>query len=219
MSNTPATRTRLLTGARRAFGELGYVNARVEDIVSRAGVGHGTFYAYFPNKRAALAALMREHAATLLRLAAEPWGSGDVRASLVAVLDGVAELYERDADMVALWTEAAMTDPELGSVADEVRHQFVARIARNIERAQAQGFARPVEVTVAATALAAMIEQTMYLRVVRAEPLDRALTVETLADLWFHALYLPQAPWRGGGATRPTDGAAPRSRAQDTVER
>jgi hypothetical protein len=35
-----------------------------------------------------------------------------------------------------------------------------------------------------------MAEQTMFLRAVRAEPLDRDLTVETLADLWFHALYL-----------------------------
>ncbi|HKE98558.1 MAG TPA: TetR/AcrR family transcriptional regulator [Actinomycetes bacterium] len=212
MPNAPETRSKLLAAARRAFGELGYVNARVEDIVSRAGVGHGTFYAYFPNKRAALAALMREHAVSLLKLAAEPWGSGDVRASLVTVLDGLADLYERDADMVALWTEAAMQDPELGSVFDEVRHQFVARIARNVERAQAQGLARPVDATAAATALAAMIEQTMYLRVVRAEPLDREVAVATLADLWFHALYLPQARWGGGEPARPAGDPAPHAR-------
>ena len=36
---------------------------------------------------------------------------------------------------------------------------------------------------------AAMAEQTMFLRAVRKEPLDRDLTVETLADLWLHALY------------------------------
>jgi hypothetical protein len=34
-----------------------------------------------------------------------------------------------------------------------------------------------------------MAEQTMFLRAVRKEPLDRDLTVETLADLWLHALY------------------------------
>ena len=48
---------------------------------------------------------------------------------------------------------------------------------------------RPVDPLTAATALAAMAEQTMYLRAVRKEPLDRDLTVETLADLWLHALY------------------------------
>jgi len=42
----------------------------------------------------------------------------------------------------------------------------------------------------AATALAAMAEQTMFLRAVRKEPLDRDLTVKTVAELWYHALYL-----------------------------
>jgi AcrR family transcriptional regulator len=190
MPSAAETRAKLLAAARRAFAELGYGKARVEDIVSRAGVGHGTFYAYFPNKRAALAALIDENAATLVELAGRPWGVGDVRASLRSVLSGLADLYDADADLIALWTEASMGDPELGRVLDEVRRQFVARIARNIERAASQGLTRPVDAHTAATALAAMAEQTMFLRAVRAEPLDRDLTVETLADLWFHALYL-----------------------------
>ena len=65
----------------------------------------------------------------------------------------------------------------------------VARIARNIEHAAGQGLTRPVDPLTAATALAAMAEQTMFLRAVRGEPLDRDRTVETLADLWLHALY------------------------------
>jgi len=190
MPSAPETRAKLLAAARQAFADLGYGKARVEDIVSRAGVGHGTFYAYFPNRRAALAALIHENAATLVALAERPWGVGDVRASLKSVLSGLADLYDADADLIALWTEASMGDPELGRVLDEVRRQFVARIARNVERAASQGLTRPVDAHTAATALAAMAEQTMFLRAVRAEPLDRDLTVETLADLWYHALYV-----------------------------
>jgi AcrR family transcriptional regulator len=189
VSQASQTRAKLLAAARRAFAELGYAKARVEDVVTRAGVGHGTFYAYFPNKQAALAALMREHAQTLEELASQPWRAGDVRASLTQVLGGLADLYDRDADMVVLWTEAAARDPELAAVLDEVRRQFVARIARNVERAQAQGVARPVDAFTAAVALAAMAEQTLFLRAVRSEPLDRDVTVDTLADLWHHALY------------------------------
>lgn len=193
MPNAPDTRAKLLVAARRAFAELGYTSARVADIVSRAGVGHGTFYAYFPNKRAALTALIKENAATLLALAAEPWRAGDVRASLAEVLGGLSELYERDADLVALSAEAAAQDAELRQIYEDVRRQFVDRVARNIERAQAQGQARTVDVRVAATALSAMAERTLLLRVTGAEPLDRKATVETLADLWYHALYLPDA--------------------------
>jgi AcrR family transcriptional regulator len=189
VSQAPETRDRLLAASRRAFAELGFAKARVEDVVTRAGVGHGTFYAYFPNKQAALAALMREHAGTLERLASQPWRAGDVRRSLAEVLTGLADLYDRDADMVVLWTEAAAHDPGLTAVLDEVRHQFVERIARNVERAQAQGLARPVDAFTAATALAAMAERTLFLRAAGKEPLDRDLTVGVLADLWYHALY------------------------------
>ncbi len=189
MSQASETRAKLLAAARRAFAELGYAKARVEDVVTRAGVGHGTFYAYFPNKQAALAALVREHAGTLEELASQPWRAGDVRSSLTEVLGGLADLYDRDADMLVLWTEAAAQDPELAAVLDEVRRQFVERIARNIERAAKQGLARPVDPWTAATALAAMGERTLFLRAARIEPLDRDLTVEVLADLWYHALY------------------------------
>jgi AcrR family transcriptional regulator len=183
------TRARLLVAARRAFADLGYGPARVEDIVSRAGVGHGTFYAYFKNKRAALAALIHEHATSVMELAGQAWRPGDVRASLVEVLGGLSDLYDRDADLIALWSVASVQDPELGRVLDEVRRQFVGRIARNVERAAAQGLARSVDPWTAATALAAMAEQSMFLRAVRKEPLDREVLVQTLADLWLHALY------------------------------
>lgn len=189
MPQASETRAKLLAAARRAFAELGYAKARVEDIVTGAGVGHGTFYAYFPNKQAALAALVREHAGTLEELASQPWRAGDVRASLAEVLGGLADLYDRDADMLVLWTEAATQDPELAALLDEVRHQFVERIARNIERATRQGLARPVDPFTAATALAAMAERTLFLRAARKEPLERDQTVEVLADLWYHALY------------------------------
>ena len=189
MAQASETRAKLLAAARRAFAELGYARARVEDVVNRAGVGHGTFYAYFPNKQAALEALVREHAGTLEELAMKPWRAGDVRASLAEVLAGLADLYERDADMLLLWTDAAANDPELAAILDEVRHQFVERIARNVERAAKQGLARPVDPFTAATALAAMAERTLFLLATRKEPLDRDQTVEVLADLWYHALY------------------------------
>ena len=73
MPTATDTRARLLAAARQAFADLGYGRARVEDVVARAGVGHGTFYAYFKNKRAALAALISENAATLVDLAGQPW--------------------------------------------------------------------------------------------------------------------------------------------------
>ena len=54
MPTATDTRARLLVAARQAFADLGYGRARVEDVVARAGVGHGTFYAYFASKEEAV---------------------------------------------------------------------------------------------------------------------------------------------------------------------
>src|SRR6266545_709702 len=111
MAQTSETRAKLLAAARRAFAELGYAKARVEDVVTAAGVGHGTFYAYFPNKQAALAALVREHAGTLEELAMKPWRAGDVRASLAEVRRQFVERIARNVERAAKQGLAWPVDP------------------------------------------------------------------------------------------------------------
>jgi len=51
-ARTLATRTKLLDAARAAVADSGYAAARVEDIVARAGVAKGTFFAHFRDKDA-----------------------------------------------------------------------------------------------------------------------------------------------------------------------
>lgn len=55
-----ATRQAILTAAEEVFGELSYDRASISEITRRAGVAQGTFYNYFPDKRAAFAELVRE---------------------------------------------------------------------------------------------------------------------------------------------------------------
>ncbi len=50
---------RILEGARELFGEYG-VDAQMDDIASRAGVGVGTVYRHFPTKDALLVELVRQ---------------------------------------------------------------------------------------------------------------------------------------------------------------
>lgn len=54
------TRQNLLEAAEAIFGEKGYENASITEITQRAGVAQGTFYVYFPDKRAAFDELVRE---------------------------------------------------------------------------------------------------------------------------------------------------------------
>ena len=184
------TRARLLDAARVAFARTTWARARVEDVCQEAGVGHGTFYAYFPNRAAVLEALVRRHAGVLYGLVEAPWTSGDVRADVRAVIGGFTKLARDDADIRALWA-AAVSEPALADLEREVRVQFVRRIAANLAAAVEAGVARPLlDTEVAATALGLMVEQTAVLGgPLGGPPVEPERLADALTDLWVHAVY------------------------------
>lgn len=49
---TSAKRTEILKSAAQAFAEQGFDNANINDIAANAGLGKGTIYLYFTNKKA-----------------------------------------------------------------------------------------------------------------------------------------------------------------------
>lgn len=53
------TRQKLIDAAEQVFGRVGYHQAGIAEITQRAKVGLGTFYLYFPDKRAIFADLVR----------------------------------------------------------------------------------------------------------------------------------------------------------------
>lgn len=55
-----ATRQSLLDAAEEVFGEETFDGASIAEITRRAGVAQGTFYVYFPDKKAAFVELVRE---------------------------------------------------------------------------------------------------------------------------------------------------------------
>jgi AcrR family transcriptional regulator len=54
------TRQKLLDAAEAVFGELGYERASIVEITRAAGVAQGTFYVYFPSKKAVFVELVWE---------------------------------------------------------------------------------------------------------------------------------------------------------------
>lgn len=62
-----ATRQAILDAAEEVFGESGFDRAAVSEITRRAGVAQGTFYVYFPDKRAVFTELVHHLNSTLRR--------------------------------------------------------------------------------------------------------------------------------------------------------
>lgn len=54
------TRQRILDTAEEVFGEKGYDRASIAEITQKAKVAQGTFYIYFPDKKAAFIELVKE---------------------------------------------------------------------------------------------------------------------------------------------------------------
>ncbi|MDP9405268.1 MAG: TetR/AcrR family transcriptional regulator, partial [Actinomycetota bacterium] len=101
------TAARLRQAARDAFNELGWHATRVEDIVGRAGVSHGTFYTYYENKAALLDDLVRASQAHLIELASAPWEADDVRGALERIIGGFLDHYADDKVVMRTWLQAA----------------------------------------------------------------------------------------------------------------
>jgi AcrR family transcriptional regulator len=183
------TAARLRTAAREAFAELGWQGTRVEDIVQRAGVSHGTFYTYYENKAAVLADLVRTSQADVVALAADQWAADDVRGALERVIGGFLDLYQRDAVVMRTWLHAAREDPAFGALYLESRALFVDRVADQLTAlvaAAGRGNAPPAHTV--ASALVAMVEHFAYCWAVLGERHDRGDALRALVLVWGSAL-------------------------------
>src|SRR5215213_715255 len=88
-------RERILAAARKLFAERG-IDATLDDVAARAGVGVGTVYRRYPNKDALLDELFEERIAELAALAEASLSDADAWAALVRFLERVEELFAAD---------------------------------------------------------------------------------------------------------------------------
>ncbi|MEX0658717.1 MAG: TetR/AcrR family transcriptional regulator [Egibacteraceae bacterium] len=179
------TAERLRDAARTAFAELGWQGTRVEDIVQRAGVSHGTFYTYYENKTAVLSALVRDSEAAFAELAAAPWEADDVRGALERIIGGFLERYRTDAMIMRTWLQAARDERGFSRLYVDSRRLFVDRVADKVALAfAASGRAPTLPPHTVASALVAMVEHFAYCWLVLGEEHDPDDVVDSLVMIW-----------------------------------
>lgn len=189
--STRATRARLFQAAREAFGALGFVATRVDDIVEHAGVSHGTFYRYFDDKKDILVGLTQDVARTLYGTAvAPPVGpTGGLRGVVRERLGSFVRAYSRDWDVVRTWRQAEGVYPEVEEVRRRVRQSIIGAIAELLAQDGARDLLAPgVDPQMAASAFVVMAEgfADEWLGAGRAiEEHD----IDQLCDLWVRGTY------------------------------
>ncbi len=166
-----ARQRQILSCAKRVFAERGYHAANVSHICEAAGIGRGTLYQYFANKRAVLTAILRE---TLERVRAlmeqqsreteYPPPERVSRRAAVKVtahqLRRVLEVVFDDADTLRiLLREAVGLDVEVEKLLGEIDEALIGIVERDLRRAHAAGYLRDLDARAVATLVVGGIEK------------------------------------------------------------
>ena len=132
-----ATRQALLDAAEEVFGEQSYDRASISEITRRAGVAQGTFYVYFPDKKAAFVELVHVLNHNLRRAISESITGLDSRFEIERV--GFRTFFEyvvRHRPLYRIVRESEFVDPE----AHRWHYTTIAEsYIRGLEKAQGEG--------------------------------------------------------------------------------
>lgn len=148
---TPAahrTIERITSAAAVAFGRYGLTGTSVNAIIAEAGVAHGTFYQYWPDRAAIFATLVhqatvavREHFGTLLRVRTV--------AELAVWLDSWLDVIDRHGVTLHAWNAQMAGDPEAQRTDAEMRTYLEAMTGELLNRT-----VRPYDLPPRASAIA-----------------------------------------------------------------
>ncbi|MCW2496037.1 helix-turn-helix domain-containing protein [Jatrophihabitans sp.] len=150
----------LLAAAREVFGERG-LDASLDDVARRAGVGVGTAYRHFANKYELAGAIFKQEVDEIAAIAADGLRHDDPWLGLVQFLESTLEAQTVNRGLREVLM--GVHDAELEA---EVHHLLAGPIIALVERAQAAG---AVRLDAAPTDLGAMIMMLCVVADVAAE--------------------------------------------------
>ena len=166
-----ARQRQILTCAKRVFAERGFHAANVSHICAAAGIGRGTLYQYFENKRSVLTAILRETLERVRALmerqseaTAFPPAAKVSRATAMAVsahqLRRVLAVVFEDGDTLRiLLREAVGLDASVEAILAEIDDALIGIVERDLRRAHAAGYTRALDARAVATMIVGGVEK------------------------------------------------------------
>ncbi len=185
------TRQKILQAAREIFAEKGFAKATAEEISTKAGVGYGTFYLYFTDKRQALHTILSEVDDQLYQLRSSEVNIGvglGALAPIKATISGFFESFKANADILKICHELSATDPDFREQHNKVRSRLVNRMKEHLLKGLEFGNTRSVDPEIASTALAGLIETIATEWFFNNRPWDKDKVVQTVAKLYYNAV-------------------------------
>ena len=183
------SRKRLLAAARKLFVDRGYHATRPQDIAKAAGLGHGTFYLHFADKRECFLAFVddaREEvdAAVMRRSSTAKDLAGLIEAALTAIYD-YAE--EHPGLLATAMTDEAMIASGGGATDKTLLHRWGEEWAELLKsHGKTAPIARDYDLPILGQAIVGAIHQASGFAYRSGR--SRALLVKTLTQLIVRAL-------------------------------
>jgi AcrR family transcriptional regulator len=179
--------------------ERAFVDLRVDDIATAAGLSRSAFYFYYPDKRALLIDSATRITDEALAHASE-WWTGD-RNALELIEESLgwnADLWVEHGDLLRLTIEVSFYDPEVNRYWWGVLQGFMDLIVRRVEEDQKRGIVPGfVDAEPLSEVLVLAAQSVFYGRLSTGER-TRDEVVAALTPVFARALY-PTA--EGGGGT------------------
>ena len=152
-------RERILAAARELFAERG-IDATLDDVADRAGVGVGTVYRRYPNKDALLDELFEEGITEFVTLADESLANPDPWQALIGFIERLEEGFAANRALEQLVMHSTRGQQRSA----HAREQLMAPIAALVERAKADNKLRPdfeaADIAMIHTMLSAVVRET-----------------------------------------------------------
>jgi AcrR family transcriptional regulator len=188
------TRDKILEASRKVFAKDGFVEARMVDIASQAGLSTGGLYRYFEDKTDVFAALIADLHEELYQasghtehsLATEPL------TALTEANSGYIRHYHENRDVMRSFIEAAAVDQRFREIWWTMRQRHVERFDAAVRAAGVrEKSSAPLTVTV--EAMACMVEQCCYVWFAQEKLNQRSVSVDeaiaTVSEAWYRALF------------------------------
>lgn len=184
-SKSKQTQAKILEIARLVFARQGYHKTTVKDITQAAGLGYGTFYLYFKDKKDVFNALLEQVEDELYTasqggsdlLKDYPKGRTSYRA-LREDLKAILTSFERNSSILKFSKELSYTDPEFNAKYEAMRNRLIKRTKQILQKSGLTS----LNLDVAAIAISGMIEA------VASEAIPKEDLLPTITKLYFKAV-------------------------------
>jgi len=182
-----ATRRRVIREAASEFARLGFDQANINTIAEQAGIGKGTIYLYFENKRELFLAMLRFIAQTQLSSVRSALAmEGTLQQRLERLFRAFARLAEEDSDSFHVYMSALYgVNRAFKDEATKLLRDYLAVIALMLEESQARSEIRPIKniETVALMVLSLTESYVLSARVLGQSESQIALQASNIAHL------------------------------------